>query len=297
MWKCNNIYRCLIRRRPLFIENRQHISQSSILKKLFFERDPRGEDYRIHRDIDFKKHIIEGQKIFVDECKLFVEETKEYFRSDPKRYKDGDTDVFWRFDSEECLKKWRIGYDQMHNEGFSNCTLVVNDRKKGVFSGNIDTTMPKDGVRRYTGYCGIKSVKKKISFQRDACFDWREFTHLELRVKGDGRNYLVNLGLGMYYDVSWFDTYTYTMFTHGGPYWQLIRIPFSKFYFHSKGRLQDEQHPIPLNKVDSIGFTAAGVPGPFCLEIDYIGCHVDYNHTERFAYEMYRIPKEIVTLS
>lgn len=101
MWKNNfHIYRCLTRHVPLFIENRQHISQSSQRKKHFYESNRRGQDYRIHRDIDFKKHLLEGQKIFVDECKLYWEEVKEHFRSDPKRYKHGDTDVFWRFDSE-----------------------------------------------------------------------------------------------------------------------------------------------------------------------------------------------------
>lgn len=49
--------------------------------------------------------------------------------------------------------------------------------------------------------------------------------------------------------------------------------------------------------MDSVGITAAGVPGPFHLEIDYIGCHLDHNTTENFAYEMYQIPKEIVSVS
>ena len=52
-----------------------------------------------------------------------------------------------------------------------------------------------------------------------------------MRVKGDGRNYYINLGTGMYYDVNWFTMFSYAIFTHGGPYWQTIRV--SNFYKHS----------------------------------------------------------------
>ncbi|KAM9239832.1 complex I intermediate-associated protein 30, mitochondrial isoform 4-T4 [Leptosomus discolor] len=67
--------------------------------------------------------------------------------------------------------------------------------------------------------------------------------------------------------------------------WQ---IPFSKFFLSSRGRVQDQQHPIWLDKVSTLGFTIGDkVDGPFQLEIDFIGLLNDRAHTEEFAYEMY----------
>lgn len=63
--------------------------------------------------------------------------------------------------------------------------------------------------------------------------------------------------------------------------------------FGSKGRVQDMQERIPLDRVASFNIVAAKVDGPFCLEIDYIGLELDPDKDEEFAYETYRIPKFI----
>lgn len=75
----------------------------------------------------------------------------------------------------------------------------------------------------------------------------------------------------------------------------IFQIPFSKFFLASKGRIQDRQAPIPLNKITSFGITAGErYGGEFSLEIDYIGLEYDPSHTEDFAYEMYKTQKYIV---
>jgi NADH dehydrogenase [ubiquinone] 1 alpha subcomplex assembly factor 1 len=74
-----------------------------------------------------------------------------------------------------------------------------------------------------------------------------------------------------------------------------FQIPFSKFFLTSKGRIQDKQNPIPLDKVTHVGISAADkVNGSFHLEIDYIGLEFDPAHNEEFAYEMYTMPKYTV---
>ena len=76
-----------------------------------------------------------------------------------------------------------------------------------------------------------------------------------------------------------------------------LQIPFSKFFYSSKGRIQDRQQAIQLNRITNFGFSVAaknGMDGPFQLEIDYVGLEYDPNHREEFAYEMYQTPKYIV---
>lgn len=75
-----------------------------------------------------------------------------------------------------------------------------------------------------------------------------------------------------------------------------MQIPFSKFFYSSKGRIQDRQQEIQLNRITHFGLSVSAkndMDGPFNLEIDYIGLEYDPDHTEEFAYEMYRLPKYI----
>lgn len=127
--------------------------------------------------------------------------------------------------------------------------------------------------------------------------DWRQYNTLVLRVRGDGRSYLINVTTEGYFDITWNDIYHYVLYTRGGPHWQVAKIPFSKFFLASKGRVQDRQFPLPLERVTNLGFSVSargGHEGNFNLEFDYIGLEFDPSHREEFAYEMYKQDKYIV---
>jgi len=96
----------------------------------------------------------------------------------------------------------------------------------------------------------------------------------------------------------WNDVFTFVLYTRGGPYWQTTRIPLSKFFFASKGRIQDKQVPLPLTRISHFGITVSDkADGPFQLEIDYIGTDFDPTHNEETAYEMYEIQQNYIIQS
>lgn len=67
-----------------------------------------------------------------------------------------------------------------------------------------------------------------------------------------------------------------------------VQIPFSKFFLSSKGRLEDRQAPLELDKISWIGIMIGDkVDGEFSLEIDSIKAEFDPSHFEEFAYERY----------
>lgn len=166
--------------------------------------------------------------------------------------------------------------------------LEISSIGTGVFSGVLSTRLPKDGKLAFAGYCNITTTPKYKSFCREIAHNWTPYTHLILRIRGDGRCYLLNLSTSDMFDLTWNDMYQYVLHTRGGPYWQYVKVPFSKFVFASRGRIQDDQCPVMLSDVKNFGITLANdVSGHFRLEIDYIGLEHDIYEYEESAYETY----------
>ncbi|ETN69156.1 hypothetical protein NECAME_05373 [Necator americanus] len=92
-------------------------------------------------------------------------------------------------------------------------------------------------------------------------------------------------------DMTWGDSFSYPLHTHGGPYWQYEKIPFSRFFHTVAGRIQDKQYRVHLDDVSSLGIVLMDrIDGDFQLELDYIGVYNDRSHLEEFAYETYTLP-------
>jgi len=185
---------------------------------------------------------------------------------------------------------WISTSDSDHDEGYSVCSFVGSAAGHGLFIGNLDTKVAQEGIIDYTGYCNIISQRPKRSFNRELFFDWADYTHLVIRCRGDGRSYMVNLGQSGYYDLTWNNAYHHPLYTRGGPHWQTMKIPFSRFYHANRGVIQDKQAAVMLEKITSFGITCGDKnSGPFKLEIDYIALENDPLHEEEFAYELYHV--------
>lgn len=62
------------------------------------------------------------------------------------------------------------------------------------------------------------------SFFRKSAYEWGPYTHLVLRVRGDGRTYMIMLGAAGELDTTWYNAHAYALYTRGGPYWQISKV-------------------------------------------------------------------------
>ncbi|XP_018421545.1 PREDICTED: complex I intermediate-associated protein 30, mitochondrial [Nanorana parkeri] len=198
------------------------------------------------------------------------------------------TTVLWNFRSPEDLQKWIVSTD-MEIGGKSQASLNLGrNNQTALFSGVLNSEVPRDGETTSSGFCTLRARPRKGAFGRTLHNDWSNFNTLHLRIRGDGRPWMVNIQSETYFSLQWDDLYHYFLYTRGGPYWQDVKIPLSKFFMSSRGRVQDGQYPLWPDKVTTLGFTIADrADGPFQLEIDFIGLYNDQAHTEEFAYELY----------
>ncbi|NXY49493.1 CIA30 protein, partial [Ceuthmochares aereus] len=239
-------------------------------------------------DLSFKKSI----EVLKTQLSMLKKETEDHLTGPEGKlfshYLLEQTRVLWEFRSQEDLNKWVISSD-VEIGGKSEVYLKLGrNNQAALLYGTLNTEVPRDGETKYSGYCSMRAKPLVGSFARKKYYDWSNFNSLYLRVRGDGRPWMVNIYTDPYFSHQKDDLYNYFMFTRGGPYWEEIKIPFSKFFLSSRGRVQDDQHPIWLDKVSTLGFTIGDkVDGPFQLEIDFIGLLNDRAHTEEFAYETY----------
>ncbi|XP_074091233.1 complex I intermediate-associated protein 30, mitochondrial [Macrotis lagotis] len=196
------------------------------------------------------------------------------------------TRVMWQFRSNDDLEKWLVSSDKIIGGRSKAFLKMSSNNQSALFYGILSTEVPHDGETQRSGYCALTSRIPRGAFERKKYYDWSSFNTLYLRVRGDGRPWMVNIKTDTDLIHKSHYLHSYFMFTRGGPYWQEVKIPFSKFFLSSKGRIQDSQHQFLTDQISSIGFTLADkVNGPFYLEIDFIGVFHDPAHTEEFAYE------------
>ncbi|XP_036779698.1 complex I intermediate-associated protein 30, mitochondrial isoform X5 [Manis pentadactyla] len=161
--------------------------------------------------------------------------------------------VVWKFRGKEDLDKWIVTSDKTIGGRSEVFLQMGKNNRSALLSGTLSSEVPQDGESGCSGYCAMVSRIPRGPFETKKSYDWSHFNTLYLRVRGDGRPWM---------------------------------IPFSKFFFSNQGRIRDAQYQLLLDRISSIGFTLADkVDGPFFLEIDFIGVFTDPAHTEEFAYE------------
>lgn len=198
----------------------------SPIQNTFWERDKKGGYNReLERKFWKKDVILSGLEELKGEIKLWKEEVKERIRSDPILiHRPGEVDTAWSFKREEDFTKWIITTDSDHLEGESKAKFELSKDGHGLFHGNLSDKVPQDGKIKRAGYCNMKSMRARKSFKRETYLEWAQYNMLRMRVRGDGRSYLINIAAEGEYDVLWNDVYHYVLYTRGGPYWQDVKV-------------------------------------------------------------------------
>jgi len=283
-------------------------TQALILQKSFhynnwykIEREKNRRQNKRQKDF-FADHSIKDLTKFttkevLKQFNILYEEAKDYYQRDRKiLLEHGDLEYLFKFDDIEQIKKWQTNTDSGYEIGHSEANLDLSEQKTALFRGILrnDFDKPEKMKATYTGYANMTSIPTLRSFYRKKLLDLGDYTHFRLRVRGDGRNYMFILKNDHHY----VETQTYLcmspLYTHGGPYWQDVRIPFSKFFQVTHGRISDRQFRFIDDDLTSVGITCMdGIDGPFHLEIDSISVYKDKQMSENLAYETYKIPKYI----
>ncbi|KAH7730304.1 Protein NUAF-1 [Aphelenchoides avenae] len=263
--------------------------------------NPKGvENY----DPQFKlgELVDDAPAVFKEHTGKLVQEVKENFGLFREKPKDdayvflngaqhGEVKVEYTFKDEKSLDIWYTGCDADWNEGYSNMELIRTERGTALFRGNISSRLPKDGKIQRAGWAAIKTQDFKAFLRKKTMNYWKHYTHFIIKCRGDGRQYKLMLYAPGIIDLTWGDTWSYPLHTHGGPYWQYEKVAFSRFIHTVWGRVQDKQTAVSVEHVSSIGIVLMDrIDGPFELEIDFIGAYNDTTHKEQFAYEGYVMP-------
>lgn len=240
---------------------------------------------------EFPHYLTKNVKMLVNDYKESISIEKREIIEHCGGLQQGEARKEYTFEDPEAFNVWNTGCDSDWGQGYSKCEFIQTDRKTALFRGKISTELIKDGQVERAGWAAIK-LEDHGAFRRKKYFTrWSNFSHLLVKCRGDGRSYKVMLYAPGEIDLTWGNTWSYPLHTHGGPYWQYEKIPFSRFFHTVYGRIQDRQNRVPLNSTSSIGIALMDrIDGEFSLEIDFIGvCH-DRSHQEKFAYETYSLP-------
>ncbi len=150
--------------------------------------------------------------------------------------------------------------------------IVVND---GVMGGRSQSTIRQTGENtgRFTGQLSLENNGGFASVR--ALLKSRDFSSangLEIRVRGDGREYQLRLRTdeGM-------DGVAYrAMFNTLDGVWATIQIPFGEFLPTFRGRILSEAESLDTADIAQVGLLLADKqPGDFSLEIDFVRAYID----------------------
>ena len=122
--------------------------------------------------------------------------------------------VIYDFNDTSDLRDWRV-VDDVVMGGVSSGNFDLTEEGHGLFYGKVSTE----------NYGGFSSIRHRASIK-----DVDKYSHLVLKVKGDGKKYQIRI------KASRFHYHSYIQYFQTDQSWQTIRIPLKDMYPTFRGR-------------------------------------------------------------
>ncbi|TNN10980.1 putative complex I intermediate-associated protein 30 [Schistosoma japonicum] len=182
---------------------------------------------------------------------------------------------------------YRPGGKQANSEAIVMTSSDPKFKGYGHFRGFISTRVPKRGDLIRSGFANLQSPESRL-FGFVMSYGLEAYSHLVIRYRGDGRKYQIVVLPPGRWDFDRSVTHQFALFTRGGPYWQIAKIPLSKFYRTHSSIIHTRQRAVDLGVMRIFSLTLMDdIEGPFSLELDYIGLYFDEQQNDIFDYEQY----------
>lgn len=150
------------------------------------------------------------------------------------------------------------------------------------FHGSISTRLPADkpNIQR-TGFAGFRTPDQRPTVFGRSMWDIDPFLYLALRVKSDGRSYLVNLQTE---SVEPSDLHQHRLFAKRPGQWETVLIKWNDFVRTNHGFVVEPQTEMLRQKVLSVGVGLTDrVEGPFELCIEKVWATNDVSEADAGA--------------
>lgn len=153
----------------------------------------------------------------------------------------------------------------------STDSLSAADNPNGHarFHGTISTRLPKDkpNVER-SGYAAWRTLDRPPTLFGKSLWDIDPYAYLALRIKSDGRSYLVNIQTE---SVVPSDLHQHRLFSRRPGEWETVLIKWNDFVRTNHGFVVEPQAELLRQKVRTVGIGLTDrIPGPFDLSIERI---------------------------
>lgn len=168
-------------------------------------------------------------------------------------------------------------------------SLIPSENRNGHarFHGSISTQLPKSrpDVER-SGYAAWKTLDMPPTIFGKSVWDIDMYNYLALRIKSDGRSYLVNVQTE---SIVPSDLHQHRLFSKWPGEWETVLIRWNDFVRTNHGFVVEPQTEMLRQKVRTIGIGLTDrIQGPFDLSIERIWAtnnarEADHDHVEREA--------------
>lgn len=142
--------------------SRNHLIHTTSAHRTFWESEKKS-GYASKEIISRKKLILDGLKELRTEMTMWQQELKEKLETDPVLvFRPGEVDTAFKFSDRNDIDKWVLTADSDHNEGYSQASFELSSAGHGLFSGNLQSHLPKSGRIKKAGYCNIRSQRARV---------------------------------------------------------------------------------------------------------------------------------------